>query len=141
MTGAYNWASMYYGGRGAEEIVSDYITGVYSTANGLVVLHQQTPGGLNPNHFWGRWYQGIDDTLDFPGGTGSMRVMPYAMMSTAVTPTVAPLTTIRAHSFNPVTANTWLDQASVVTCGDPVQLEAMSFQAGTQVLLQRVNIR
>ena len=51
------------------------------------------------------------------------------------------LTTVRAHTFNPVMTNTWIDQAAAVTCGDPVQLEAMNFQAGTQVLLQRLTVR
>jgi hypothetical protein len=139
-TGAYHWGSIYYTGRGAEEIMTDYITGVVSTSNGLWVLHQQTPGPLNPHHYWGFWYQAIDNTLAFPGGTGSMRLMPYTLSASAVTP-VMNTTMAVAHSFAPAMSMSWLDQTSTVTSDDPRGLETMSFQAGTQVLLQRVDVR
>lgn len=140
-TGAWNWGSLYYTGRGAEELMAHHVTGLVSSPTGLWVLSQGVPGSLNQHHFWGRWYQTIDDTLAFPGGTGSMRLVPYTLMSTAVTPTVTTPTTVVAHPFNPTADGTWLDQASTVTCDDPVRLEAMGFQAGTQVLLQRVEVR
>ena len=139
-TGAYNWGAIYYTGRGAEEFMMDHITGVFSTTNGLWVLHQQTPGANNLHHFWGYWYQAIDNTLAFPGGTGSMRLMPYTLTATAVTPMTSTTMAV-AHSFAPAMTMSWLDQTSTVTCDDPRRLETMSFQAGTQVLLQRVDVR
>jgi hypothetical protein len=140
-TGAWNWGSVYYGGRGAEEAEFTHITGLFPTSQGLVVLSHQTPAAQNRHHHYGRWYQTTDDTLMLPGGTGSMRLQTYPLTMTVIQPTVAPLTTVRSNSFDPTTAGTWLDQTSSVTCDDPVRLEEMNFQTGTHALLQRVTIR
>ena len=78
-TGSYDWGSFYYGGKGAEELEADFVTGLVSTSSGLYALHQNTPGPNNHAHFWGRWYQANDDTLDFPGGDGSMRLADYEL--------------------------------------------------------------
>lgn len=139
-TGAYNWGSLYYTGRGVDTIVNHYVTGLVSTPGGLWAVFQGVPGSGNQHHFWGRWYQAIDDTLSLPSGDGSMRLSTLMGAAGTITPTVETPTTVVAHPFNPATDMAWTDQTASVTCDEPTRLEQMNFQAGTQVLLQRIDI-
>ncbi|MEZ4336021.1 MAG: hypothetical protein R3B82_05285 [Sandaracinaceae bacterium] len=137
-TGDYEWGSFYYTGKGAEERVSDYVTGLVSTSAGLWVLHQQTPGSLNMHHFWGRWYTANDDTLDFPAGDGSMRLADAGVTGGAETVTLGPLADAAAHPAD--LSAQWSDQTASVEFEDPVVTEAEMFRTGTSVLLQRVSV-
>lgn len=139
-TGDYEWGSFYYGGKGAEEIVQTLFTALVSTPSGLWTLGYQTPGPLNPHHFWGRWYQAIDDTLDFPGGDGSMRFGDAGFTSDAGLATaLATPANARAHAAS-VTSEEWADVTSTVGYEEPVMAEAEGFQIGTHALLQRLTI-
>ena len=139
-TGAYEWGSFYYGGKGAEEIMNSNVTGMVSTPAGLWLLQYQTPGANNMAHFWGRWYEAIDDTLDFPGGDGSMRLgdAGFSAGGPGTTSLETPANA-RAHLAS-VLPTEWVDVTDSVEFEDPVVTEQESFRAGTQALLQRVTI-
>lgn len=144
-TGAYGWSALYYGGRGAEEIMNTSATGVVSAGGSLWLLSYQTPGALNPHHFWGRWYTGNDggtpgDPFPFPDGDGSARLTDAGI--TAGAPAATALTTpanFRAHVAT-VTAAEWADVTPMQTYEDPRVAEDAMFQAGTQGLIQQLTI-
>ncbi len=138
-TGAYDWGSFYYGGKGAEELEADFVTGLVSTPAGLYALHQNTPGPNNHAHFWGRWYQANDDTLDFPGGDGSMRLADFDFAAVASSATLSPLANCTAHVAS-ATAAEWVDVTPTVAYLEPVSAEEDAFQTGTHALLQRLTI-
>ncbi|MCA9609569.1 MAG: hypothetical protein KC619_28415 [Myxococcales bacterium] len=121
-----------------ETLVIDYITGMVSTPAGLWVLHQQSPGTNNMHHFYGRWYQANDDTLDFPAGDGSMRLADAGVTGGAETVTLGPLADAAAHPAD--LSAQWSDQTASVEFEDPVVTEAEMFRTGTSVLLQRVSV-
>ena len=144
-SGEYDWGALYYGGKGAEEVVNTSFTGVVSTGGSLWSLGYQTPGGLNPHHFWGRWYVANDggtasDPFPFPDGDGAMRLADAAMTSGA--PGATALTTpmnFRAHMASITTAE-WADVTSMETYEDPRTAEDAEFQTGTHAMLSRLTI-
>lgn len=140
VTGAYAWGSFYYGGKGAEELVFDYVTSLVSTTQGLWAVHQQTPGSKNQHHFWGRWYQANDATLELPGGDGSGRLADAGV--TASASAAVDLTELLDATVHPVEDADllWSDQTSTVDLLEPVQAETDGYQTGTHVLLQRLVI-
>ncbi|MFO0552258.1 MAG: hypothetical protein U0271_27980 [Polyangiaceae bacterium] len=139
MTGAYDSGAFYYGGKGTEEIEADFLTGLVSTPNGLWALHQNTPGSNNHEHFWGRWYQANDATLDLPGGDGSGRLADYPMSIAASSASFGPLTNCTAHPAS-VDDSEWVDVTDSVDYAEPVAAEAEHYQTGTHALLQRLSI-
>lgn len=138
-TGSYDWGSFYYGGKGAEELEADFITGLVSTSSGLYALHQNTPGPNNHAHFWGRWYQANDDTLDFPGGDGSMRLADYELTTFSNGATLTTPANFTAHVAS-ATAAEWVDVTATTAYLEPVSAEEDGFQTGTHALLQRLTI-
>lgn len=141
MTGAYGWGTFHYGGKGAEEMVFDHITGLVSTSQGLWALHQQTPGSKNQHHFWGRWYQANDDTLELPGGDGSGRLADGNLSAKAsAAADLTDLVDITAHAVENAD-QVWSDQTTTVDLLEPVQAERDGYQTGTHALLQRLVIK
>lgn len=140
-TGDYGWGAFHYGGKGAEEMVFDYVTGLVSTPQGLWALHQQTPGSKNQHHFWGRWYQANDDTLELPGGDGAGRLADAGV--TAEASAAADLTELVAATAHAVedAATKWSDQTATVDLLEPVQAEKDGYQTGTHALLQRLTVK
>lgn len=138
-TGSYDWGSFYYGGKGAEEMAFDFVTGLVSTDDGLWALHQITPGSLNQNHFWGRWYEAINPTLEFPGGDGSERLEDFPMTAAAPTGTLTALAGFTAHVASATQAE-WVDVTDSTSFLDPVPAEADGYQTGTHALLHRLDV-
>lgn len=140
-TGSYKWASFYYTGKGAEEIESTDTTSLVATSAGLWALHYVTPGANNHKHFWGRWYQANDNTLDFPGGDGSKRLADASVAADATgSATLSTPATVGAHTAT-ITAAEWVDVTADLKFADPVATEAEGFQTGTHALLQRLTIK
>ena len=139
--GAYRWGSFFYNGKGAEELTRNEITGMAEAPDGsLWVVEQSTPGALNQHHFWGRWYQANDDTLDFPAGTGSERLSDFtiAVVDVTATTTFTPLSAAQGHSIE--TAAIWINTAAGVTLDDAFELEGAGFQTGVHALVQQLEI-
>jgi hypothetical protein len=138
-TGSYAWGAFHYGGKGAEELCYDHVTGVVSTPQGLWAVHQQTPGSHNQHHFWGRWYQANDDTLELPGGDGSGRLADGGVTAgTSAATVLAELSDVTVHPID--AAVSWSDQTSTVNLLEPLQAEADGYQTGTHALVQRLEI-
>lgn len=143
-TGDYVWSAFHYGGKGAEEMAHDYVVALASTSAGLWALHQQTPGSNNHHHFWGRWYQSIDFTLDFPGGDGAARLDEGGLEGLDVTADTElfPLSEVARNwdtSEAECAAGAWVDWTARVNAQDPVEAEADLFQTGTHGLLQKLD--
>ncbi len=60
--GAYDWGTMYYSGKGAEEIVEHRVKGVVFDGPDLQILMQSYTVSQNTGHYWGFWY----NLMDFP---------------------------------------------------------------------------
>ncbi|MFO0746398.1 MAG: hypothetical protein U1F43_12090 [Myxococcota bacterium] len=144
-SGAYRWAAFHYGGKGAEEMAHDYIVAMVPTAAGLWALHQQTPGSNNHHHFWGRWYQAPDFTLELPPGDGAERLVDGDMQGLDVTSDTElyPLSD-DIQSWDTMHSScgegAWVDWTSRFDTQDPVEAETALFQAGTHGLLQKLTI-
>lgn len=143
-TGAYRWSAFHYGGKGAETMTHDHVVALASTPAGLWALHQQTPGANNGHHFWGRWYQGNDDTLAFPAGDGSGRLADAGLSALDVTgqTELALMTQLQNRDTlqSACAPGAWVDWTRRVTASDPVEAEANGFQCGTHGLIQRLSI-
>ncbi len=61
--GAYEWGSMYYSGKGAEEIIEHRVKGIVLTGDDLQLLVQSYTVSQNTGHYWGHWYNLMTDPL------------------------------------------------------------------------------
>lgn len=121
-TGAYNWASFYYTGKGTEEIMEHRIKAIVPRTGGVWVLQQGYPGPNNGAHYAGRWYQANDDTLELPGGDGSLRLEDFTITATAIAG--AALTAIPSGTGHVIDASSiWTDPPAEVDFMDPGERE------------------
>lgn len=144
-TGSYKWSAFHYGGKGAEEMAHDYIMGLVSTPSGLWALHQQTPGTNNHHHFWGRWYESPNYTLDFPGGDGGERLVDGELPNEDLTSEteLVPLTDLVKNwdtLASECGAGAWVDWTDRFDVLEPVQAERDRYQTGTHGLIQKLDV-
>ena len=136
--GAWINGSFFYNGKGAEELTWHHITAIAEDPNNgsLWTLSQATPGSLNQNHFWGRWYEATDNEFDFPGEGGGVRLVDYSMDVESVSATLNPISSVTAHSIT--YSNFWSNATSGVILQDAYQAEQDGVQVSVHALIQNL---
>ena len=91
--GAYDWGTMYYTGKGAEEIAEHRVKGIVLDDGDLQLLVQSYTVSFNLDHYWGYWYNLMDEpfadlTLGEEPGDGSELLVDYAPNITDITNSV-----------------------------------------------------
>jgi hypothetical protein len=106
--GAPLWSANYYGGKGAEELAEHRVKGLALTGTRLMVSAQVYSGTNNGAHYWGMWYEGLGEVVDFVQGPDT----------SALTATLTPIDGggfVRdvSEATTPFSA-TWTDAAELV---------------------------
>lgn len=141
-SGEYKHASLYYGGKGAEEVAKHDITDLEKTPSGeLYAIAQIVPGAQNRHHFWGMWYQANDYGLGNPGGDGSERWSDYPLAAADAlegSELNAPTRSFNVFALED-TAEIWRDYRGM-TLEDPQVNEEQGFQTGIHVQVRRIDV-
>jgi len=66
--GAPLWSANYYSGKGASELAEHRVKGLAVAGGRLFVAGQVYTGTNNGGHYWGMWYEGLGDVVDFAEG-------------------------------------------------------------------------
>ena len=128
--GSYHWGSFFYGGKGAEEMTEHRVKGIEFEGGDVELLLQSYTNSLNFEHYWGYWYNLMDDpladlTLGEDPGDGATVLTDYAVSLSDITPSAAihavdgeyngsNVSTVFVIDTGPI----WLAPPASVTVGD-----------------------
>ena len=135
--GAWRDGSFFYNGKGAEEMTWHHVSAIAEGPDGhLWAVSQATPGSLNQQHFWGRWYQATDNATDFPAGDGGGRLADDDLSPASVSASLLDLPGATAHDVD--TAAIWTDASEELVLQDSLSAEEEGVRLGVHALLQRL---
>jgi hypothetical protein len=85
VSGAYDWANVYYTGTTAETMGDHRVKGIAFAGDSVHVLLQHWTSARNSNHYWGHWYAAYDNILQAPFGDGAQHLGDYELSPVDIT--------------------------------------------------------
>ena len=129
LDGTYDWATYYYTGKGAEEVMEHRTKGIAVDSSGdLRILLHSYAVSFNYDHYWGFWYNAPNDpladlTLGEDPGLGEANLVDYLPTITDVTSSSDLHDSSGSNGSNVATifmietTSIWQDKPAAVTYG------------------------